>query len=490
MDIRVVTVFDASYDTRVIGLYEGESCSVADSGIQAMVDHLRKAGDFTGEFGEILSLRIPREEAPAKLILAGLGKQDAVTADRLRKVVARIIKEANKSKTRSLCIEPLGISETVTLETATRIIAEIPLLADYKFDKYQQEKKASTVQDVNILCGAERDRGVMEAACREGSILAKETVFARELVNEPANVLLPVELARRAKEAGERYGFEVELLDETAIKELGMEAFMAVTQASDNPPRLIVMRYFGDGENREKLLGMAGKGLTYDSGGLCIKTKAGMVNMKCDMGGAAAVIGAMSAIAQMKLKANVVSVVAACENMISGRAYRTGDIIGSMAGKTIFIGSTDAEGRLTLADAVHYLIEKEKVGRVLDIATLTGAASIALGNVATAVLSNDDDFYRELLQASEISGEKIWRLPCFDEYKESLKSNVADLTNSAGNPGTITAGMFIQEFVQKKPWIHMDIAATAWIDKASDLSAEGGTGVAVRTLYYLVKNTD
>ncbi|KKH66928.1 hypothetical protein DU75_10215, partial [Methanosarcina mazei] len=179
--------------------------------------------------------------------------------------------------------------------------------------------------------------------------------------------------------------------------------------------------------------------------------------------------------------------IAACENMISGKGYRTGDIIGSMAGKTIFVGSTDAEGRLTLIDAVHYLIEKEKVSKVLDIATLTGAAGATLGGAATPVLSNDEEFFSKLHEASMASGEKIWRMPCFEEYKEQLKSNVADLTNSAGHPGTITAGLFIGEFVQNKPWIHMDIAATSWADKTSDYSTEGGTGVGVRTLYYLVK---
>lgn len=488
MDIKLVKSLDCSYDTRVLGFYENEFRRIEDNAIQDMISHLAKTEEFKGEFGKIESFKLAREEKPNKIILAGLGKKDELNAEKLRKIVAKSIKEGNRMKSNSILLEPMGVSKDINLEASTRILAEIPLLADYKFDNYQKEKKTSTVKEVNILCNIQENLAIMEAACHEGRVLAKETVFARELVNEPANVLLPIELANRAKDAGDKYGFEVEVFDEDKIKELGMEAYISVAKASDNPPRFIVMRYFGDDENKDDILGIAGKGLTYDSGGLCIKSPKGMLNMRADMGGAAAVIGTMASIAQLKIKANVVGVIAACENMISGKGYRTGDIIGSMAGKTIFVGSTDAEGRLTLIDAVHYLIEKEKVNKVLDIATLTGAAGVALGGVATPVLSNDEEFFSKLQEASDITGEKIWRMPCFEEYKELLKSNVADLTNSAGHPGTITAGMFIGEFVQDKPWIHMDIAATSWADKASDYNTEGGTGVGVRILYYLAKN--
>lgn len=487
MEIKIVKIPDDSSDAKIVGIFEGEACQYNDTGIQAMIGDLIREGEFSGEFGAIESLVLPGEKNPHKIILAGLGKKDEFNAERLRKIAAKVIKEGKRIKAHSVSVEPVG-DDGLALETSTRIWAEIPLLADYKFDTYQKEKKPSTITEVNILCRAEADLDLMKEACREGRVLARETVFARDLVNEPANVSSPLELANRAKEAGEKCGFTVEILDEEAIGRLGMEAFLAVARASENPPVLIVMRYLGDDQNREDILGIAGKGLTYDSGGLCIKTESGMRNMRADMGGAAAVIGAMSCIAQLKLKANVVGTIAACENMISGKAYRTGDIIGSMAGKTIFVENTDAEGRLTLIDAIHYLIEKERVNRVLDIATLTGTAGITLGNAATPVISNDDAFFREVERASELADEKIWRLPCFEEYAELLKSPVADLTNLPGNPGTITAGLFIREFVQDKAWVHLDIAATSWADKASDYSTEGGTGVGVRTLYHLVKN--
>jgi len=268
-----------------------------------------------------------------------------------------------------------------------------------------------------------------------------------------------------------------------------MEAFLSVAKGSENGPRLIVMRYFGDESKKDDVLGLVGKGLTYDSGGYSIKPTSSMDTMKSDMGGASSVIGAISAIAKKKLKINVVGVIAACENMISGAAYKPGDIIGSMAGKYIEVLNTDAEGRLTLIDAVHYIIEKEKVNKVIDVATLTGAALVALGLTTTAVVSNNDEFYKKLENASFKADEKVWRLPAFEEYKKLIKSDIADLKNIGGRyAGTITAGLFIGEFVQNKPWLHLDIAGTAWSEKEAGYYSKGGTGVGVRTLYYLAKN--
>lgn len=488
MNISVVKSLDNTYDTMVLGVFENELLSTTEKILQDSINYLVNEEEFKGKFNQIKSIILPTKEKPNKFIFIGLGHKDKFNDEKLRKSVAKVVNEGNKIKSKFMVLEPMGINKGISIGNATRIISEIPILVNYRFDKYQEEKKETTVSEIKILCKNEKDWDIMVSACREGSTLARNTVYARELVNEPANVLLPTELANRAKEAGEKYGFDVEIYDEEKIKELGMEAYMQVAKASENPPRLIVMKYFGDNENKEDILGIAGKGLTYDSGGLCIKSKNGMLNMRADMGGAAALIGAMSSISEFKIKANVVGVIAACENLISGKGYRTGDIIGSMAGKTIFVGSTDAEGRLTLIDAVHYLIEKENATKVVDIATLTGAAGAALGNAASPVLSNDDKLYNNMRKASEISGEKIWRMPCFEEYKEQIKSNVADLTNSGGHPGVMTAGMFIREFVQDKPWVHIDIAATSWADKKYYCGIEGGTGVGVRLLYHFVKN--
>ncbi|MGV2643309.1 leucyl aminopeptidase, partial [Clostridium perfringens] len=283
------------------------------------------------------------------------------------------------------------------------------------------------------------------------------------------NNMYPETLAKEVKNIGSKYGFEVEVFDENQIEELKMESFLSVGKGSDNLPRLIVMRYFGDKDNMDQRLALVGKGLTYDSGGYSLKTNAGMVTMKADMGGAASVIGAISAIAKRNLKINVIAVVAACENLISGHAYKPGDIIGSMAGKTIEILNTDAEGRLTLIDAVTYAIEKEKASEIIDVATLTGAAVVSLGEDVTAVITNKDEFYGELREASYEAGEKVWQMPSFEDYGKLIKSNIADLKNIGGKyAGTITAGLFIGEFVQNKPWLHLDIAGPAFSEKKGD----------------------
>lgn len=285
---------------------------------------------------------------------------------------------------------------------------------------------------------------------------------------------------------GQEIGLEVEVMDEKQVAELGMKAFLAVGGSSEKQPRLIVMRHMGEPENDE-ILGLVGKGLTYDTGGYSLKPTDSMKTMHSDMGGAAAVIGAMHAIAKNKVKKNVIAVVAACENVISAGSYKPGDIIDSMAGKTIEIGNTDAEGRLTLADAVTYSIEKEKVTKIIDVATLTGAVLVALGTSTTGVITNDTAFYESLVKVSEKTGEQFWRLPSTKEYAKLNKSTVADLKNVGGrNAGTITAGLFVGEFVQGLPWMHLDIAGTAWADSSEGYLSKGGTGVPVRSLYALV----
>lgn len=409
--------------------------------------------------------------------LLGLGKKEEFEIAKFRSVFAEYSRNVKK-----LTLFP-GVLELD--DTLVRNITEAFILAQYKFDNYKksEDEKKEETPVLNILA-----ENKFQEAVTEGKSLASATKIARDLVNEPANVIYPETLASEAVRIGEEKGYETLILEEEKIAELGMEAFLAVARAAEKRPRLIIMRYFGDTENKDNILGLVGKGLTYDTGGLCLKPAAGMVSMKSDMGGSAAVIGAMSAIAEMKLKKNVIAVIAACENSIGGNAYRPGDIIGSMAGKTIEVGNTDAEGRLTLIDAVHYAIENEKVTKVVDIATLTGACLVALGKERAGVVSNNDDFYKKLETASELSSEKIWRMPHDSEYLEALKSPVADLNNSGGRlAGTVTAGLFIGEFVQSKPWLHIDIAGVSGIDKPKGDSIKGATGSGSRLLYFLAK---
>lgn len=488
MNLKVLKSIDGvSYDTKVIPFYKGTSkLELSENEMQAFEFSLRNE-EITGKNGEIRLFSIPEDKDIKNILFLGLGEKEELCLERIRSSFSKALRECKKVKSKNIAIMPVDLKEDISLDMYGRAVVEGVMLADYTYDRFKSEKKESTINEVTILCCEKHFEDLIKGV-EEGRILAKATAFARNLVNEPANYLTPEELGQRVKEEGEKSGFEVEVFDEYRIAEIGMKAFMEVGKGSINPPRLIVMKYFGNKEDMDNVTGLVGKGLTYDSGGYSLKPAAGMGDMKGDMGGAASVIGAISAIASMKLKVNVVGVVAACENMLSGGSYKNGDIIGSMAGKTIEVVNTDAEGRLTLADAVYYAAEVLGAKRVVDIATLTGAVVTALGTVAIGVLSNDDVFFDNLSKACEVTGEKIWRLPTFSEYKELLKSDIADLKNSGGrHAGTITAGLFIEEFVQNKPWIHMDIAGTSGSEKDFGYISKGGTGVGVRTLYQLIK---
>lgn len=417
-------------------------------------------------------------------IFVGLGKYEDLERTDLINAVARGIKQAEKLKIDDLSINFIKANGLCT-GGVTKSIVQGVKLASYRFDKYKQSKE-SYEPKVTIIGGPKEKFDKMREKIEEASNVADGIILARDLVNEPANILYPETLAERAVEVGKESGFEVEVFDEKQIEELGMKAFLEVAKGSVHRPKLIVMRYMGNAHSDE-IVGLVGKGLTFDTGGYSLKPSTSMDTMKSDMGGAAAVIGTMKALAKNKVEKNVVAVVAACENAISGGSYKPGDIIGSMAGKTIEVLNTDAEGRLTLVDAITYIIEKENVDKIVDVATLTGAVLVALGTEITGVLSNDDAFYEELLVAAKRSGEKFWRLPNDKCFKKLYKGDFADLKNTGGRyGGTITAGMFIEEFVQDKPWLHLDIAGTSWTDGGNDTTPKGGTGAPVATLYELV----
>ncbi|WP_461614071.1 leucyl aminopeptidase [Clostridium sp. Marseille-QA1073] len=480
--------FNELSDVKAIFIFEGMKevgKNLSDDVIKNSIAHVLEVEDFKGTNGEILVLNLLRKEAPTKIILAGLGKKESFEIEKLRKVTGKAIKEAIKLKAKSMDIHVGALKETNSMSDAIKAIAEVSVMSTYRFDTYKSEKKPVELKTVNILaCNLDPYEDII----KEGISLGEGNIITRQLVNEPANVLFPRELANRTVEIGKEAGFEVEVYSEEEVEKLGMTSFLTVGKGSDKESVLIVMRYMGDSENQDNILGLVGKGLTYDTGGYSLKPSASMDTMKSDMGGAGAVIGAMHTIAKMKLKVNVVAVVASCENCISGGSYKPGDIIGSMAGKTIEVLNTDAEGRLTLADAITYIIRNEKVSKVVDIATLTGAVIVALGSVATGVISNNDEFYSMLHKASEITGEKICRLPAFDEYKELIKAENADLKNTGGRgAGTITAGLFIGEFVESKPWLHLDIAGSSWTNKPLDYITTGATGAGARILYQLVK---
>lgn len=467
-------------DGLIIPMYEEE---MSFEGLDLPFGQLLETKRFEGKIGTQASLNLMVDGNLISVVLIGLGKRGDIGYRRLLNVFGDGIRSLKQGKAKKTALIFTGgkVSENDTLIKAA---AEALVMADYEFLAFKSnaDDQEKEMECQIVVEAPEHYQAILE----EAEVLATANLLARELINQPANVLNPVTLAQRVEELGKENGFEVDVKELGEIQALQMEAFLAVARGSEIEPRLIVMRYMGNPQSDE-ILGYVGKGLTYDAGGLSIKQTSSMVTMKGDMGGAAAVIGAMCAISEAKLKQNVVAVVAACENMISGSSYRPGDIIGSMGGKSIYIGNTDAEGRLTLIDAVHYIVEKEQVTKVIDIATLTGAALHCTGSAASVSISTDDRLFEEVSEAFYLSGEQIWRMPIYDEYKELLKHHEADLTNTPGKPGTITAGLFIGEFTAGLPWVHIDIAGTSWSEKVTGIFSKGGTGSGVRPLYYLAK---
>ncbi len=474
IEVKDLTV--GSFQGAITLIYEDKETN------NEILDNLKAKKVFEGKAGEVF---YKINDDLNYDIFVGLGKYEELERTDLINAVSRGIKQAEKLKIDNLSINFIKANGLCT-GGVTKSIVQGVKLAGYKFNKYKQDKKGNYEPNVTIIGGPKEKLDKMRGKVEEASNVADGIILARDLVNEPANILYPETLAEAAVKAGKESGFEVEVFDENQIEELGMKAFLEVGKGSVHKPRLIVMRYMGNANSDERI-GLVGKGLTFDTGGYSLKPSTSMDTMKSDMGGAAAVIGTMKALAKNKVEKNVVAVVAACENAISGGSYKPGDIIGSMAGKTIEVLNTDAEGRLTLVDAVTYIIEKEKVDKVVDVATLTGAVLVALGSEITGVLSNDDAFYEELLVAAKRTGEKFWRLPNDKCFKKLYKGDFGDLKNTGGRyGGTITAGMFIEEFVQDKPWLHLDIAGTAWTDSGNDTTPKGGTGAPVATLYELV----
>lgn len=480
MQLKLVDKLKAeALDARIIGVTENQEI-VENSEIN--LNLLKEKQLFEGKTGESFTATVLKDGSIHHLILLGLGTEESFNLTKVIKTLATLIKEQKKNKVTAIGIDLSMLSEVTEVgNKLQRQLFSGIAMCDYEFNDYKTDSKPSPLETIAIL-----NNDFNAQAFEEAVLLGETNVFSRMLTNMPANIMTPEKLAELAITYAEGAHLEIEIKEQSEIEALGMKSYLAVAKGSSNPPKLIIMRHKGDPDS-DKIFGFVGKGLTYDSGGLSIKPTASMVTMKDDMGGASAVIAAMGAISKLGLKVNVVGVVAACENMISGMSYKPGDIIESMGGKTIYIGNTDAEGRLTLIDAVTYVQKIEGATHVVDIATLTGAAIHCLGSEAAPVVTNNEDFYYAVEKAFEKANEKIWLMPVFDEYKELLKHDQADLTNTAGSPGTITAGLFIGEFAKDIPWVHIDIAGTAFKDKAEGIYSKGGTGSGAIPLVYLAK---
>ncbi len=481
MQVKFIQTFESEVtDANILILYKDYDENLIPEELREEVKTLEERESFKIENAGFRKFTLDTKP----FYICSFGKErEKAELDDLRFLIYKVYKEVRKEAFESVSIKMQD--GKLSKAHLYLILAEHASLAQYSFDKFKTDRKDNKFEKLFIV-----DSGAnmaLEEAIKEGLMLAEAEKTTRRLVDEPANLMTPEQLAEEAKKIGKKYGFDVTVYDKDKIEKLGMESYLAVAQGSPNhPPKLIVMKYNG-GKKGDKTYGLVGKGLCYDSGGYSLKPSDGMLTMKLDMGGAATIIGAMQAIATAKMPVNVVAVTAACQNLIGTDAYFPGDIINSMGGKTIYIKNTDAEGRLTLIDAVTYIIREEKADTVFDFATLTGAAMAAFGYASAATLSNDEEIYTKFDQAAKNAGEKMWRMPIFPEYKELIKHDEADLTNSAGNPGMITAGMFVGEFVEDKPWIHIDIAPTAWIGKQSGFYDKGATGFGVKTCYEFFK---
>ncbi|ABA87461.1 cytosolic aminopeptidase, M17 family [Syntrophotalea carbinolica DSM 2380] len=444
---------------------------------------------FVGKEGETLLFQTGAGLPAARVLLIGLGAYAQADCGAMRRGAAegaRVLQQQRvKRAGLALSEAPAGLP----LTQAVQVLVEGLLLASYRFDRFLTQKREDLPPLLETLDILIADQGSLEgvaAAVERARHIGHGVALARDLVNQPGNVKSPEFLAERARQLAGECGLSCTVLEQEQLEREGFGALLAVAQGSARPPRLIVLEYRG-GAPDEKPLALVGKGVVFDSGGISLKPGEKMDEMKMDMAGAAAVFGAMSAAAGLRLPVNLVAIVPAVENLPSASAYRPGDIITSLSGRTIEVLNTDAEGRLILADALTYAGRFEPRA-VIDLATLTGACIIALGHEASAVFSNRDELARNLIRAGETSRERLWQLPLWDSYDKQIKSEIADMKNTGGRPaGTITAAAFLQRFVPDCPWAHIDIAGTAWEAKGTALCPRGGTGVGVRLLIDLLE---
>jgi len=456
----------------------------SDTAVQSAASDLLASGELTGRPFENNLLHKPAGLKAKRLLLIGGGPAKKFTSYDLRRIAGTAVRTLKSRGIRSFAfIAPTGIPA----EEAVRAIVEGAFVGNFDPDYYRSDRKDQKIDSLTILASGNSDQAALEKAAKEAEIIGESQNFTRDLVNEPSNRMTPTILADRAKKMSDEVGLKCEVFGADKIKEMKMGAFWSVAQGSDEPPALIVMKYEPAGAPEKPVLGLVGKGITFDTGGISIKPADGMEKMKYDMAGGATMIGAMRAIALLKPKVKVIGIVCATENMPSGKAQKPGDVQIAMSGKSIEIINTDAEGRLVLADGLFYA---RQLGctHLVDAATLTGAVVIALGFANAGVFSNDDAMYERFHKANDEAGEKMWRLPLDDEYKENIKSTIADIVNSGGRwGGAINAAMFLKEFAEDTPWIHLDIAGTAWMEDQKPWIAKGPSGIALRSLVEFVK---
>ncbi len=459
-----------------------------DPAVVAAAAQVLASGEFKAGANETLLLHAPAGLAARRLLLVGLGKQAKATVHLVRNAAGTSVRF---TKPRGIKELVFSLPESLTgspLHAMARAAVEGAFVGDFDPDTYRSDRKDQSVQSFTLAAPANADKKALEAAFAEGVIVGESQNFTRTLVNEPGNKLTPTILGERAAAMAKEVGLKSEVFSTEKLHELKMGAFWSVSQGSAEPPALIVLRYEPEGVKDGPVLGLVGKGITFDTGGISIKPSDSMEKMKYDMAGGAAMLGAMRAIALLKPRVRVIGIVCAAENMPDGKAYKPGDVVTAMSGKSIDIINTDAEGRLVLADGLTYA-RQLGVTHLIDAATLTGACVVALGMINAGAFANDEATYAKFEGALATSGEKFWRLPLGDEYADLIKSDIGDIKNTGGRwGGACTAAEFLKVFAEDTPWIHLDIAGLAWVEDSRPYIAKGPSGVGVRSILEWVRS--
>jgi leucyl aminopeptidase len=459
----------------------------SDEAVKAAAAAVLASGEFKAGTNETVLIHAPAGLKAKRLLIVGLGKQAKATANSVRAAAGTAVRFTKPRGIREL-VFALPELDSLASGPSARAAAEGAFLGDFDADTYRSDRKDLSVQSLVLAGPSSADKRAVQAGFAEGAIVGESQNFCRSLVNEPGNKLTPTILGARAAEMAAEVGLAWEVHSTEKLHELKMGAFWSVSQGSEEPPALIVLRYQPEGVTDGPVLALVGKGITFDTGGISIKPADKMELMKYDMAGGAAMLGAMRAIALLKPKVRVICIVCAAENMPDGKAYKPGDVVTAMSGKTIDVINTDAEGRLVLADGLTYA-KTLGATHLIDAATLTGAIGVALGTWNAGAFSNDEDTLAKFQAGLAVSGEKFWRMPLGEEYAEQIKSDIGDIKNTGGRAGgAITAAEFLHTFAEDTPWIHLDIASLAWIEDSRPYIAKGPSGVAVRSILEWVRS--
>jgi leucyl aminopeptidase len=473
-------------DWLIVGVTEPPSLTgnlkALDQALGGRLTRLGELGDLSGKHAELVPIRDAAPLAAKRVLLVGLGKPDELTLPRYEKALLTATRHISEKKCGELAVAlEVPATSKLTLSEIAQTAAFAAAVGGVGQGLFKSEAARHPFGELSLVVGSGANTAELDSAARRGHILGEAVNIVREFVNQPAGDLYPESFAQRAKDLASDFGLGCGVFDENWLAQERMGCMLAVGQASTRPPRLVVLEYDGAPGN-DRRLAFVGKGVTFDSGGLSIKTNENMLTMKCDMAGAATVLGAMIAVARLKLPVNISGYMGLVENMVSGNSYKLGDVLRSRAGITVEVNNTDAEGRLVLSDVLKYAVD-EGADRLIDLATLTGSCVVALGEDVAGAFTNDQSWADAVLAAARRAGEDVWQLPMFDQYAEQLKSDVADVKNTGTRwGGAITAAKFLEKFVDKRPWVHLDIAGPAYAGSSKPYREGGGTGCMVRTL--------